>query len=284
MKSISKRKIEVGLFPIVILLGIACGLMFCSFLLGFSAGNKVGFNEAREDSLKRMAKLPVGEVIQNDITKSEKSEVYTKLQKKSEKLDSNPEGSNPEGSNPEGSNLEGSNPGSKSKSLLLNDLLANKKEDLPAQEDDDSNGEVETIGSLIKKNKEKKEDIKEKEIQVVNNRDIPKFEKKIEVKKQKEVKKKELGVSRKNYIVKVIPKGWYAQVAAPTKIEEANALAEKLHSSGFRLVVEKALINDNTYFRVLVGSEENRTQALRLVDQLVREPYIKTTPFVRKIS
>lgn len=281
MKSFTKRRVEVSLFPLVVLLGIACGLMFCAFLLGYSTGNKVGFSEARESSLKRMAKFPIDEVIDEDMTRKERVDAYLKLENNSpiKKVKKKKKRENKE---------------AKKDNILLNDLLVKKKNnnDKPAVEKKEVQ-KSETIGSLIAKKKEKKIEDAGSNIELVKEEESKKIEilKKVErdvvVKKAPKVEEKkvvEKKADQSKYLVKKVNPGWYAQVAAPTSIDEANSLASKLKSSGFRLVIEKADINGNIYYRVLVGSESNKTQALRLVEQLRREPYIDSTPFVRRMS
>jgi cell division septation protein DedD len=88
----------------------------------------------------------------------------------------------------------------------------------------------------------------------------------------------------KTAVSSVVPSGWYAQVSAPQEVDDANNLARKLKNSGFRPVIEKAHVRGQSYFRVLVGPEDNRDQAMRLKAQLVREKYVKGDPFVKRIK
>ncbi|MFN4894458.1 MAG: SPOR domain-containing protein [Pseudomonadota bacterium] len=85
-------------------------------------------------------------------------------------------------------------------------------------------------------------------------------------------------------IKKVLPAGFFAQVAAPKKLAEAEAVAKKLKRSGFPVVVESASVNGQSFYRVLVGPEENKVQAERLVDQLQSESYVASKPFIRKVK
>lgn len=77
--------------------------------------------------------------------------------------------------------------------------------------------------------------------------------------------------------------GWYAQVAAPQKLLDADSLAERLRRSGFPVVIERAEVRGQNYFRVLVGPESSRGIAQRLVQQVQREPYIASDPFVKLV-
>ncbi|MCB9029853.1 MAG: SPOR domain-containing protein [Deltaproteobacteria bacterium] len=81
----------------------------------------------------------------------------------------------------------------------------------------------------------------------------------------------------------IIPGGWYAQVAAPRKLQTADELGTQLRNSGFPVLIERANIRGQEYFRVLVGPEDQRAQADRLVGQLKRESYLRGAPFIRRI-
>lgn len=81
----------------------------------------------------------------------------------------------------------------------------------------------------------------------------------------------------------VLPDGWFAQVAAPKKLSEAEVLVQKLRKAGFAVVVESANVRGENYYRVVVGPEASRVQAERLVEQLKRESTIQGNPFVRRV-
>jgi len=83
---------------------------------------------------------------------------------------------------------------------------------------------------------------------------------------------------------KDVPAGWYAQVAAPEKLGDAQRLFSKLRDSGFPVVIEHARVRGTVYYRVLVGKEATRERANRMVDQLRRETYIATQPFVKYVK
>lgn len=81
-----------------------------------------------------------------------------------------------------------------------------------------------------------------------------------------------------------LSKGWYAQVAAPKAIKDAEELSDKLRKSGFEVSVERTQVKGEDYYRVLVGPEETKQLGDRLVSQLRREPYIKSEPFMRSVK
>lgn len=83
---------------------------------------------------------------------------------------------------------------------------------------------------------------------------------------------------------KVLPSGYFAQVAAPKKLSEAEAIAGKLKRSGFPVVVESASVAGQSFYRVVVGPEQNKVQADRLVSQLKGESYLTGDPFLRKVK
>lgn len=83
---------------------------------------------------------------------------------------------------------------------------------------------------------------------------------------------------------KVLPPGFFAQVAAPKKQSDAESIARKLKQSGFPVVIESTTVRGESFYRVLVGPEENKVQADRLVSQLRSESYIAGAPFIRKVK
>lgn len=91
-------------------------------------------------------------------------------------------------------------------------------------------------------------------------------------------------VESSNLVRKVLPAGYFAQVAAPKKLAEAEGVAKRLKKSGFPVVVESATVNGQSFYRVLVGPEENKVQAERLVSQLQSESFVASKPFIRKVN
>ena len=85
-------------------------------------------------------------------------------------------------------------------------------------------------------------------------------------------------------VKQVLPPGYFAQVAAPKRLQEAQDVARRLKRSGFPVVIETAHVRGEDYYRVLVGPEDGKVQAERLVDQLKRESYLSGTAFLRKVK
>ena len=94
----------------------------------------------------------------------------------------------------------------------------------------------------------------------------------------------EVPAEASSLVRKVLPAGYFAQVAAPKKLAEAEGVAKRLKKSGFPVVVESATVNGQSFYRVLVGPEENKVQAERLVSQLQSESFVASKPFIRKVK
>ncbi|RIL04737.1 MAG: hypothetical protein DCC75_12335 [Proteobacteria bacterium] len=91
-------------------------------------------------------------------------------------------------------------------------------------------------------------------------------------------------VSGDQKAVTKISRGWYAQVAAPKSLSEAQKLTNSLRGSGFEVVIENASVRGVQYYRVLVGPETTKDRGDRLISQVKREPYIKGDPFLRVVK
>ncbi len=78
--------------------------------------------------------------------------------------------------------------------------------------------------------------------------------------------------------------GYYAQVNAPDNAQEAEKFGRKLQESGFPVVIESATSNGKSFYRVLVGPEDNKVQAERLLGQLKGEKYITAKPFIKSFK
>jgi cell division septation protein DedD len=90
--------------------------------------------------------------------------------------------------------------------------------------------------------------------------------------------------SDSDFVKRVVPSGYFAQVAAPKNLSDAESVARKLKKSGFPVIVEVANVRGEEYYRVLVGPEQNRVHADRLVGQLRSERYLAAPPFIRQVK
>ncbi len=98
-----------------------------------------------------------------------------------------------------------------------------------------------------------------------------------------EVKLKE-PTKEKISVVKRLPRGYFAQVAAPKTRAEAEELARKIRKSGFPVVVEDNSTGRSPFYRVMVGPEDNKVQADRMLGQLKREKYLNGKAFIREVK
>ena len=142
----------------------------------------------------------------------------------------------------------------------------------------------------IKKEEAKKEEVKALPLKD-EKKDLKKLEApaKIEVKSEKvvpapAVEAKKSPTEGARIVRGAIPKGWFAQVAAPKKGQDAEKIASQLKRSGFQVVIEDAQVRGEQYYRILVGPENNRKEAEVLLGQLKREDYLQGEPFIRMVK
>lgn len=90
--------------------------------------------------------------------------------------------------------------------------------------------------------------------------------------------------SESSFVKETLTAGWFAQLAAPRELADANALAKQLRASGFPVVIEKTTVRGEQYYRVLCGPEEKREHAEILINQLKRESFITVEPFLRRVN
>ena len=81
-----------------------------------------------------------------------------------------------------------------------------------------------------------------------------------------------------------LPRGFYVQIASTPNQSDANILSRKVRESGFKAVIEETIVGGNKYYRVLAGPEDTREHANRMAQQISREPYISSAPFVRDVK
>ncbi|RMD87743.1 MAG: SPOR domain-containing protein [Candidatus Dadabacteria bacterium] len=86
------------------------------------------------------------------------------------------------------------------------------------------------------------------------------------------------------YLKSHLRKGWYVQIKTVGSAQNAASLAEKLKRSGYRAIVQYAKVRGATYYRVLVGPEENERLAKRLLVELKREKGLPPNIFARWVK
>ncbi|NDC39029.1 MAG: hypothetical protein EBZ48_13430 [Proteobacteria bacterium] len=89
-------QLSLSLIQVVILLGLATGSMAGAFYLGFSTGQRVGYDSALHASQNTMARLPVpAEELDKSAADQVTSEVYAKLTGTDDREQSPPSGKSP---------------------------------------------------------------------------------------------------------------------------------------------------------------------------------------------
>ena len=309
-------EIRLGKLQVMVWLGLALGSIVGSYFVGFFAGRYVGFDAARASSAGEVAKLPAPESF-NDSALQNPGGVYDKLKSPAILSDSSGEdaqrrvdnlrqveqpkrGGAATGAVREARIVdEDAEPSAqREQAVALEDSVGSDR-DVDQLFDGPSNGEQLIIGA--------DEELEQKPVpssvrmlgagatekpQVVK----PQADKSagallderiasakaaaVSAETKPEEKKSESG----SLVRKVVPSGYFAQVAAPKKVNEAEARAGKLKRSGFPVVIESASVAGQNFYRVLVGPEENKVQADRLVSQLGSESYISGKPFIRKVK
>ena len=323
-------ELRLGLFQVVVLLGLIMGLMTCIFFLGYFSGRQVGHEAALSASLSNTIKLPIGSEDRVQADNSEEasdrvaSEVYAKLSHNrgdSAKTQENQVAVEMPRLGAIDSTTDAPIMAAPSnEALVVPDTSAAGQEfsiDTTVQEAQIS---ISPAREQLLKEVMKEADTNSgldpaKELPVVDKATpIPTAE---ATKTQiLEATKTPIPEATKTPIPEVaktpiptatpvvartptpkatksvaastdegsIPRGWFAQVAAPKKKEDATALASQLRKSGFPVIVEVAQVRGEQYFRILTGPESSKAQAEKLVQQLSREPYLPTKPFIRQIK
>ena len=308
-----KWTLRLGLSQVVILLGVTTGCLALSFYLGFFSGKRVGFSEAMNTNIALVPKIPIESSVAVDPTQVDSAEkavadVYADLKNDTaksidsasnngsdipeigviQKIDQN---SQKELANVLGDDVSvltpksSSNP-STSKDPWVNTVGNNQAEPMVIG---DNNNEVKNANEAIDK---ALNDIATPLPQIKKSEPVisatpiatttPTKTPTVTPTKTKVASQEsgDVGAS----ISKAAKSGWYAQVAAPTSKSEADSLASQLRNNGFRVVIESAQVRGDSYYRILVGPEENRAQADALVKQLSRESYLNGAPFIRMIK
>jgi cell division septation protein DedD len=299
-------ELRLGLFQVVVLLGLIMGLMTCIFFLGYFSGRQVGHEAALSASLSNTIKLPIGSEDRVQADNSEEAtdrvatEVYAKLGQNrgdSAKTQEDKVAVDMPRLGAIDSTVDApieAVPGNEVANLPVATVVAqefpieNIAQDAqitvsPAREqllkevmkEGDSNAPAESAKDLqVTAEPSVIPTVVPTKIAVPTATYTP-----INTPKPK-VTKAAAAASDEGSL----PKGWFAQVAAPKKKEDASILASQLRKSGFQVIVEVAQVRGEQYFRILAGPENSKAQAEKLVQQLSREPYVPTKPFIRQIK
>jgi cell division septation protein DedD len=301
-------RLQLSLLQVSVLLGIVMGSMVCAFFLGFLSGRAAGLEGALASTASHLAKLPIMPPLgtEEEAIDAEK-EVYENLNK--EKKLSPPEEPSTVGVKTPDEGLSGI----QKVEIGESELPPSQRKDTENLFGDDEQVEpvptaskaktASTLGELIEEEKRKniiEESEADKRLSEAVSR-IGDAEKrtptavptlqlrlKTEEKKAATPSPKQSSSTPQNEgdirTSSTPPRGWFAQVVAPKTASDAAGVAKKLRAAGFPVFIEKTEIKGELYYRVLVGPETNRELADRLADQVKRESFIKSPPFVRQIK
>lgn len=277
-------QVRLGSYQVTALLGLMMGSIFSSYFLGFHSGKGVGLENALTITAGqvvkfRIAAAPVEDKTQNTVTNEaiNSFEIDTAKPAVHENINQKDKSSND----------------AKESTVELATLPTTKIDEplqdvLPVKEVNNS------VTEDIKKSDTLKKEVKlplsdSPEINVQPDTVIKKTSSVTQtLTESKPVEKLEISAVEKNKAEKnkiandAQGEKWYAQVSAPNTLSEANALQKQLRNSGFNVTISKVQVGKNQVFRVLVGPEKNKEIATRMINQLKREKFIKSTPFLKK--
>ncbi|MCO6430389.1 MAG: SPOR domain-containing protein [Deltaproteobacteria bacterium] len=321
-KSLEHREVRLGLIHVAGLLGLTVGCIAAAFCLGYLAGSKVGFERESANILTELPKFPVNDVGTEDLGEKIADEVYAKLNEQNQvsppaagigethevpELSSIPDVIQGGSQAPEAAIDVQEAPAAVPETQVIDTSKPPVEEaptnvkvlgDLPPQEKTgDSSISVSDAGKAPSQPEGVKSSAKSsaapaQTLQEMKGETLqPEKEIKTAVKVEEKlpppaVKSPAVDKPSSSIVPPAgkVPPGWFAQVAAPKKIEDANQLASSLRSSGFAVTIEAAQVRGENYFRVLVGPEGTKSQAEILLKQLKREKYIKGEPFMRLVK
>jgi cell division septation protein DedD len=299
-------ELRLGLFQVVVLLGLIMGLMTCIFFLGYFSGRQVGHEAALSASLSNTIKLPIGSEDRVQAENSEEAtdrvatEVYAKLGQNrgdSAKTQENKVAVEMPRLGAIDSTVDAPIEAIPGNEVAVLPVATVATQEFPIENvTQDAQITVSPAREQLLKEVMKEGDSdasaeSAKDLQVTAEPSViptvmptktalpTATNTPINTPKPK-VTKAAAAASDEGSL----PKGWFAQVAAPKKKEDASVLASQLRKSGFQVIVEVAQVRGEQYFRILAGPENSKAQAEKLVQQLSREPYVPTKPFIRQIK
>lgn len=320
MRGLRNIEVRFGVAHITALIGLVTGSLACAFYLGFYSGQDAGFDKALASSAVTSPRLAIAETeLSPEIADAIDSEIFARLgqgpdvsaegasaplptlesirtsdeapiQVRAEALEEAERIEQQQlaaaRSAASGAESRLARGDSKTLGMLIAEQGAPQREPAVAapieqvreapQEVKTASLKPETVPAAQRRAAEPapREQVKAPEAKPVDKPAIAKVE----------TKREPVTPKGSSFIRKTLPKGWFAQVAAPQAIADADRLAQALKGAGFPVVIEQANVRGQEYFRVLVGPEENRQHAERLVGQLKRESVVKNDPFLRVIK
>ena len=319
-RQLRSLEVQLGAFQLAVLLGLVTGSMACAFYLGFFSGQRVGYENALVGSASTLARFALntkdlGDSPENDLS----PESAPKVKALSDEPRQRPLSDNQFVAASATSKQDAPEAPVESAAKTLKDdatSVAVKSENiqkqpaaLPAEDELVADEVIRVYGNDRPKREEQKRTsigaLKE-EVQLVKDTPRtspvnvgtarPKVPEKVVEKpqvlagmlsEQKRSRTDQISNVRKVEAVPVrsiLAAGWYAQVAAPRKMADAEALAARLRKNGFPVSIESASVKGEAYYRVIVGPEDNKKQAQVLVEQLKSERSVQGEPFLRSIK
>lgn len=323
-KNLERKTVALGVPQLVAILGLFIGCVAAAFCLGFVSGRSRGFENELANMVAGLPKMPVtADGLGSEPGDEIVSEVYAKLNEQERAAEIHDTLPSPEAGlipelasikeaekSPENIDITGEDPeiaeiDAAADSILnrqiADSLLENKKdrgdatiganagikilgEERGLPDSQSTGNNLANLKEQAKKTESVTESTRVKPVETAKP-----VETRTEVKPVLTIPEQSEAVppmplSASNFIRKKIPGGWFAQIAAPKKIEDANQLARSLRDSGFPVMIESAQVRGEEYFRVLVGPEASKEQADILLKQIKREPYIKSDPFIRLVK
>lgn len=308
-------ELRIGIVQTVLLLGLITGSMVVAYGFGFISGQKAGFESALASNINSTVRIPI-----TSDTKTELASNDNDTDNLAPDAESAPPGSLaklggdlPNAATENADSTEALPELSEMKTTAAealpeqapasnalpadNDLLNREKTFAKAAEVHPTAHDVAKVGAAQKGSQSEASgngktlaDLfpKKNEVVVAKENHIAKVEEKPLAKVVEpvlaETEAAPPKTENRSLIKDILPRGWFAQVAAPHVQKDAEKLAGRLKSSGFSVSIERAQVKGEEYFRVMVGPEDNRGQAETLVKQLRRESYLTSEPFLRQVK
>lgn len=286
-------QLRLGLTQVAILIGVVCGSLVCAFAVGYISGQKVGFENALNSSVASLPRYPIEGTSAVEPAQEQVKEVYADL--KEEPAEQVPDQPEKEAELPKLAAVK-----EVTNSPLVDDLVVDLLDEQPAQPTEQL-GDTKPIEEdmidqltedLLADGQKPEEPVAGAEVDLAAgkaNAVVTDTEQSTTAVKEAEVPSASPQPSpsarpvESGFLKAKLQPGWYVQIAAPESLTEANKLAGNLRESGFPVSVEKAMVRNQNYYRVLVGPEDNSAQGERLLQQVRREKAVMGQPFLRMV-
>lgn len=248
--------------------------LFCSYFFGYRAGHAVGYEDSNRAALKKTARYEIFEDAAKDLDNKSLDEIYASLNSSAITESDKEELDETDLAAINTIRVQDNQEGIAQDELKSKPMLEEEIIEL-VTDSDGASSRVEGQKIVLKE-----------EVVVEKLTDKP-LEKKIEEADaviEEPVREIEEASVTTKFKPSKMPVGWYVQVATSKSSEGAKKLVSSLKSSGFPSRIETIRLGDKEFYRVLVGPEQKKDYANRLVTQLGRERYLSGKPFIRNIK